>query len=75
MFEWKMQVTRLLVYNADYDLFGWLHTAANTLQNQFEVSFVLWVVPYSTMRGSRTKIVVYKRTHKSILLTTLIVHL
>ena len=28
----RLQMKRLLLYNADKDLFGWLHVAANTLQ-------------------------------------------
>ena len=58
-------MTRLLLYNADKDLFGRLHIDLN----QFEGRFFAMSCPQFHAH-SHTKMAACEKTHKSILLTT-----
>ena len=64
----RLQMTRLLLYNADKDLFGRQHIAANIQQINWRKLCVMSCPQFHA--HSHTKMAAFDKTHKSILLTT-----
>ena len=66
----RLQMTRLLLYNADKDLFGRLHIAANTQQINLKEALCYELFPIPCALAHQDAMAACEKTHKSVVLTT-----